>query len=199
MFSLAVGFFYLAEILARLNPGRRWQLSGPNLVRFSVENRESWAQVNEYWKTIPFQLVGAPTGGGAFFWNDHPSRDPHREALRFFINLLMNPEYDKLAGPCERCGRYYIRKTVRNKSYCSRSCGTQATALAATKKKRAEAHARKLRTTRELISRYEAIRTKVPWKLWVSLRGEISPRFLIRAVNRGELTAPNRGSAKEKK
>ena len=176
---------------------RLWQLSGPNLFRFSVNNRDLWAEVDGYWKTIPLYLVGSPNGGGALLWNDRPSRNPRREALRFFINLLMNPECDKLAGPCERCDRYYIRKTVRNKSYCSRSCGTQATALAATKKTRAEAHANKLRTARALISRYEAIRTKVPWKQWVSLRGEISPRFLTRAVNKGELKTPLRKSNKE--
>jgi hypothetical protein len=178
----------------------RWQTSGPDLFRFSLDNRELWAEIFQYWKTMPTLLVGAPGGGAAIGWNSIPDFDPRREALRWFIEFVFNPDCGKLAGPCARCGNFYIRRSARNKCYCSRSCGTKATAEIATAKRRNEERAGKLRTAAQLCQRWETTRTTLDWKQWVSSsapKGEITPKFLTRAVNKGELTKPNRRSAKE--
>ena len=145
-------------------------------------------------------LLPASGGGARIGWNSWPDMDPKGEALRWFFEFLMNPECCKLAGPCDRCGKYYVRKSAQNKRYCSRSCGTKASATAATKRAREEKHKWKLAHAREAIWQYEKSRTKLPWKEWVAKRergAEITPKFLTRAVNSGQLQAPSRTSSKE--
>jgi hypothetical protein len=172
---------------------RRWQLSGPNLDKFSIDNRALWAEVDEHWKKTPVQLVGAPTGGAAIWWNSFPMRNPREEALRWFIWLLVNPECARLAGPCARCKSYYIRGSARNKVYCSRSCGTRATALAATRKRRDEEHADKLLRAAEAAREWTTARTKKEWKAWVSGRyPDITAKFLTRTVNKDQLNPPTK-------
>jgi hypothetical protein len=174
-----------------------WRQSGPDLVKFSLNQRKMWADIARYWivgrRLNPLQLVGAPGGGAAIFMNSRPERDPYEEALRLFIELLLNPDCDKLAGPCCRCDNYYIRRSVRNKVYCSRSCGTRATALSATKRRRDEERSHKLYEAARLSQRWISSRTKLDWKQWVSHNNpEISPKFLTRAVNSGDLAIPIR-------
>jgi hypothetical protein len=155
-----------------------------------------WEDVDRYWKSAtrlnPLKIVGAPGGGAAFFMNSRPEPDPYDEALRWFIELLFNPACSRLAGPCPRCDKYYIRRSARNKVYCSRSCGTRATALAATKRRRNEEHARKLREAAEAIRKWEES-PREDWKVFVVRRGHITARFLTRAVNKGELEPPTKG------
>jgi len=178
---------------------KAWQLSGPDVTKFSFNHREMWADVARQFQTgmelNPLLLVGAPGGGAAFFMNSRPQPDPYKEALRLFIELLLNPECGRLAGPCGRCGNYYVRRSAKNKLYCSRSCGTRATALAATKKKREEEHGDKLRRAAEAAQEWTTARTRLDWKQWVSRSCKeppITPKFLTRAVNKGELQSPTK-------
>ena len=176
-----------------------WQSSGPDLVRFSRDQRKMWKDVDRYWvagrRLNPLLLLGAPGGGAGIGQNNRPERDPYKEALRLFIELLLNPACDKLAGPCPRCGNYYIRRSTRNKVYCSRSCGTRATAFTATRKRRDEEHADKLLRAAEAAREWTIARTKKEWKPWVSGRHPgITVRFLTRAVNNGELKPPTKGT-----
>jgi len=175
-----------------------WLLSGPDLVKFSFKHRKMWADVDRYWTSStrlnPLRMVGAPGGGAAFFMNSIPEHDPHDEALRWFTELLFNPECSKIAGPCPRCGNYYICRSARNKVYCSRSCGTRTTALAATRRRRDEEHADKLLRAAKTAQAWTTDRTKKDWKPWVSDRyPDITLKFLTRAVNNGELTPPTKG------
>lgn len=167
-----------------------WKSSGPDLFKFSIHNRTLWTEIEKQWKKTPTKLVGAPGGGAAIFWNAISSRDPQEEAFRWFIELLVNPECERLAGPCARCGSYYIRGSIRNKSYCSRSCGTRATAKAATAKRRATEKTEKLLRASKLIQKWSSARAEMDWKQWVSRRRDITPKFLTRAVNSGELVPP---------
>lgn len=175
-----------------------WQASGPDLFRFSLDQRQMWKDVDRYWvagrRLNPLLLLGAPGGGAGIGQNHRPERDPYKEALRLFIALLFNPQCDKLAGPCPRCGNYYIRRSARNKVYCSRSCGTRATALAATRKRREEEHADNLLRAAVAAREWTRARTKKEWKPWVSCRVPgITAKFLTRAVNKGELEPPTKG------
>jgi hypothetical protein len=177
-----------------------WQSSGPDFFRFSCDHRKMWEDVERYWVTgrrlNPLLLVGAPGGGVGIGQNNRPEPDPYEEALRLFLLLLFNPECDRLAGPCARCSNYYIprRRSTRNKVYCSRSCGTRATALAATRKRRDEDHADKLWRAAEGAREWTTDRTKKEWKPWVSGRHpDITVKFLTRAVNNGELKPPTKG------
>lgn len=177
-----------------------WQISGSGSVRPS-STHQFWQEINEYFQKMPKRLIPVPGGGATIWWNSRPDMDPRGEALRWFVEFLINPDCRKLAGPCDRCGRYYIRKSARNKRYCSRSCGTKATAIAATKRARTAEHQRKLERARKAIREYAKARTKVDWKHWVALKEReegITPKFLTRAVNNGELQVPPHISSKER-
>ena len=180
-----------------------WQSSGPRLDNFALTHKDLWADITVYWEEgrqlNPLRLVPSPGGGAGLFMNCRPERDPQKEALRIFIELLLNPDCSRLAGPCARCGRYYVRGRQRNKVYCSRSCGTRSTALAATRKRRSEEHAHKLLRASRLAERWRNGRTKRDWKKWISSKApDITPKFLTRAVNCGSLTAPTRDATNEK-
>ena len=168
------------------------------LEEFFEKHPETRTDVQRYWETLPTMLVGAELGGGAAIaLCPLPGRTPYEEALRFFVWLITNPVCDKLAGPCARCGNYYIRGSAANKLYCSRSCGTRATALAATRKRRDEDRADKLRRAAEEIRKWELkppTKKEGYWKAVVSKRGDISVKFLTRAVNNGELKPPTKGT-----
>jgi hypothetical protein len=114
-------------------------------------------------------------------------------AVLMFVELVLNPQWDKLGGPCAQCGRFYIKKTVRQNAYCSRSCGTGATARKATLRKRAEEHSDKLRRAAAAAQTWVTSRATVDWKQWVSAKEmDITPKWLTRAVNKGELQTPLR-------
>jgi hypothetical protein len=178
-----------------------WQISGSKSVRPS-STHEFWREINEYLPNMPkLQLLPVPNGGATIWWSSHPDMNPRGEAIRWFVEFLINPDCRKLEGPCDRCGKYYIRKSARNKRYCSRICGTKATATAATKRARKTEHENKLERARKAIREYAKAGTKMDWKQWVSRsapQGMITPKFLTRAVTKKELIEPVRtGSTKE--
>ncbi len=172
-----------------------WRSSGPKLTKLARSHRKLFKQLDGYWQTMPKSIVSAPFGGAAIALgeaNDDPG--PREEAFNIFIRFLLNPACSRLAGPCDRCGDYYIRKSAHNKRYCSRSCGTRATAIAATKKRRQEERRDKLRRASHWIEQWHKATTKLDWKRWVSNKApDIKSNFLSRAVNRGDLLTPVRG------
>jgi hypothetical protein len=173
-----------------------WLSSGPNLEKFRQDHPKRWADAIRYWKNTPTNLVPVGSGGGvAIALGPEPGRNSYEEALRFFVWLITNRECDKLAGPCARCGDYYIRRrrSSRNKVYCSRACGQRTTARAATDKRRKQEHEDKLHRAAKLIREWEGSPKKDDWKTFASKRGDISVQFLTRAVNNGELKSPTKG------
>ena len=120
-----------------------------------------------------------------------PGATPYQEALRFFVLLLINPEWKRLAGPCARCGAYYIKKRASQKVYCSRRCGNAATAIIRTREQRQAYHADKLHRAAEAASVWSVTPSKLDWKQWVCHKhSDITAKFLTRAVNTGELKTP---------
>jgi hypothetical protein len=122
-------------------------------------------------------------------------------AWNFFIQLLQNADIERFAGPCRRCGRYYIRKTAKPSVYCSRECASQATAIKRTIENRKRQHAQKLELAVSGIERWRSLvakgRTKKGWKEFVANDFksadpalDLTVRFLSRAVNKGELIPP---------
>ena len=101
-------------------------------------------------------------------WTERPEL---LAALLFHVGTL-NPEWDKLAGPCARCGRYYLKKRASQKVYCSRRCGNAATAVARTRERLAREHADKLRRSQAAMQKWtNESRTKDDWKVCVSEAG----------------------------
>ena len=116
---------------------------------------------------------------------------PEEEARRLFAALTLNPQNTLLAGPCARCGGYYLKKTRRQKVYCSQRCGTAATALSAVSKKRAGEHAQRLRSARTALSAWKPTSGEQGWKKAISRCTRLSVQWLSRAANKGELSPPH--------
>jgi hypothetical protein len=128
-----------------------------------------------------------PPGLNTGFWNE--------QALAHFMDLIVNPQWHKLGGPCYRCGIFYVKKTSRQKVYCSRRCGATRTAAAVTRKRREKERAQNLRRAQEAASHWATDRTRVPWKQWVSSETKITVKWLTHAVNRGDLGVPVKGGS----
>jgi hypothetical protein len=172
-----------------------WWRSGPNLKKFSLANPKVRADADSFWCRTPLELYWGDSGNADALHtlHDEPASTPYDEAIRFFLLLIMNPYANKLAGPCARCGNYYLKKRVSQKVYCSRRCGNASTATARTREKRRREHADRLRRSGAAIQKWSRAQRKMDWKQWVSKQVcDITPNFLTRAVNKGELKAPVR-------
>jgi len=125
---------------------------------------------------------------------------PERFAALLFHVGTLNPEWDKLAGPCARCGRYYLKSRSSQEVYCSRRCGNAATAVARTRERLDKEHVDKLRragaAAQKWAKEWRQGRTQRDWKQWKQrvqeIEPDITPKFLTRAVNKGELREPKR-------
>lgn len=172
-----------------------WQKSGPNLAKMLNDDKVLAARA-KHGRTL---LVATNTGKGHLHWLPNPKCfDPSSwkdQALAHFMDLIVNPQWHKLGGPCHRCGRFYVKKTSRQKAYCSRRCGLATTAVARTRKRREEEWALKLRLAQAAASDWPTARTGDSWKEWVSARTKITVKWLTRAVNRGDLKAPLKDGA----
>jgi hypothetical protein len=174
--------FHLRQLVAR------WKKSGPNLQKLLDADRELHKLVGYVFQVV---LLATKSGGAqlAMTPGNHLDLNSREDIdLLIFVELLLNPQWEKLGGPCDRCRKYYIKKTARQKAYCSRSCGTAATARQTTLKRRAERHTDKLRRAAEAAQRWGTSASKLNWKEWVSKQQpDITPKWLTRAVNKGEL------------
>jgi hypothetical protein len=152
----------------------------------AILNRTQWTT----------RLFPAPTGG-ASLWVAPSLRQPEPEpgrdfALQLFVNFLTHRSCQRLGGPCPRCGRYYIRRTVRQRVYCSRKCAKDTTAVAATTKRLQAKKAADLQCAANAVAEWETTRRRQDWKRFVKARCRLSFHFLTRAVNEGTLQPPAR-------
>ena len=186
-----------------------WQASGPNLKKLywnlpdtqrtalNRALRANWyptSGANAELLLVPDYLaletlLTAPrvwvNGGGG-----KPRLTPEIEALCLFSLLTVLPECTKIAGPCPRCDRYYIKKRGSQKVYCSRRCGNASTAIVRTRERNAEKREEKLESAKTAMGRWSRTPTKQDWKHWVAMKTGIDLRFLTRAVNKGDLIQP---------
>jgi hypothetical protein len=167
-----------------------WQKSGPNLAKMLKDDAVLGVRVR-HGRTL---LAATSTGKGHLVWLPTP-RDVNAHswkglALAHFMDLIVNPKWHKLGGPCQRCHKYYVKKTCRQKMYCSRRCGSSMTALATTRKKRIEVRVQKVIRAQAAANQWATVRTRRRWKEWVSIQTMITVKWLTRAVNKGDLRAP---------
>lgn len=167
-----------------------WKRSGPNLTKMLDANKDLSKKV-EKGKTL---LVTSDSGRAQLMWIPDPAPLPERTVLDhaavLFVNLVLNPYWESLGGPCRRCDKYYIKKTVRQESYCSRRCGAAITALEATRSRRQAQLEKKLEMAQGAIKEWQKQRPAVDWKSWVCLQTELTLTFLTRAVNNGAIHPP---------
>lgn len=139
--------------------------------------------------------------------------EKHRARV-MFTRLLFNELRDSLAGPCLRCGQYFLLETERRKLYCSARCQRHDTAAKFTKNLNAAKHKAQLHRVRAKISEWDSLKRKPKkeWKQWVSeqlpeqankrveINGAyhaavlvaITPKFITRAINKHELQPPKK-------
>ena len=168
-----------------------WFTSGPNLRKMLHADHSLWEAVQNSWASryVPTNtgrahIVLFPEGP------DDNKASSEDEARRLFAALTLNPQSTLLAGPCARCGNFYLKKTRRQKVYCSQRCGTATTALAAVSKKRTAEHSEKLRSARAALSAWRPTSSAQGWKKAISKRTGLSVQWLSRATNKGELSPP---------
>jgi hypothetical protein len=189
-----------------------WQASGPNLKRMTKELMTRGLPAQSLFAlTLALRTYWAPTDGGHAELSLMPDYEalerqlgkervwlpnvalkptPEAEAIMLFHLLTINPLCEKLAGPCPRCDRYYIKKRASQKVYCSRRCGNAATAAARTSERLADERKQKLARASLAMKRWKPTTTGRDWKVWVASKTGIDPRFLTRAVNKGDLVPP---------
>jgi hypothetical protein len=122
-----------------------------------------------------------------------PRLIPEAEAWRHFVVFTLNPHCEELAGPCARCGNYYVKKRALQKVYCSRRCGQASTAVARTRARLQTEHEEKMRRVESIIRRWNALKRRpaLDWKHWLGERApDISAKFVTRWTNKGKLPHP---------
>jgi hypothetical protein len=117
---------------------------------------------------------------------------PEAEAWIAFGFFTLNPHCEELAGPCARCGNYFVKKRASQKVYCSRRCGNAATAVARTRERIAGERRDKLARAKSAMKKWKATATRQDWKHWVAKQTGIDPRFLTRATTKGDLVPPKK-------
>lgn len=197
----------LRESLRRLIG--RWQASGPNLGKMMYEDpsllervrlscRAGWTPTYDGRAILilmPDYVQGMERKhkkGEDGIWR--PTAEA--QALVLFHFFTLNTHCEKLAGPCARCGNYYVKKRSSQKVYCSRRCGNASTAVARTRERLKTQHEDKIRRAKAVIREWNAlkIRSTLDWKEWLHARkSDITAKFVTRAVNRGELKSPTKG------
>ena len=188
---------------------KAWRASGPNLkklfgnlpepqktaLRFAM--RTMWGPTDGERAELSFvrdTLALEGLFGEQRVWlrgtGDKRKLTPEVEALTLFHLLTIVPGCEKIAGPCPRCDRYYIKKRASQKVYCSRRCGNAATAVARTRERIAGERKDKLARASAAMKKWESVATRQDWKHWVAKKTGIDPRFLTRAVTKGDLVPP---------
>jgi hypothetical protein len=166
-----------------------WKESGPNLRKMLAADQVLAARI-DHGRT---RLVPSETGRGRLFWTGPVGLDPlsaKDEALAEFVDFVVNPYCEMLGGPCDKCDEFYEKKTKRQKRYCSQRCRSAATALPAVQKQRKAEHQKKIFLAKKAIQDYAARKRIEDWKSWVSRKSHISKKWLTRAENNKEISAP---------
>jgi hypothetical protein len=165
--------------------------SGPDLIKMFEKEPDLEPRIR-YGRTLFY-----PThdGRGHLDWLPKfasTSRPSYRnEALQDFMVLITNPLWELLGGPCQRCGDYYLKKTKRQKAYCSRSCSSAATAVPAVTRQRQQEHAEKIRRAQAAIEKWSKAKRTLGWKDWVINHTGYKLQWITRAVNNGRLRPPD--------
>jgi hypothetical protein len=178
---------------------KAWEASGPNLRNMMHEDAQLSWDLQQTWKMIwvPSEAGGAQIGLLPSLPDDRRIKfnrgkgTPYGQALIWFYLFTLNPHWERLSGPCDRCCRYYIAKSARNKRYCSRRCGSMATAVASTRRRLDQEHKEKVLRAELALRGYNKTNTQLDWKGWISFKEpDITRKWLTRAFNSGKLHEP---------
>lgn len=168
-----------------------WMNSGPNLRKMFRKHPEL-AQRVRAGSTV---FSALPYGRGHLEWvpieNERAAPSPEDQALEYFMTLITNPQWKMLGGPCQRCKDYFLKKTRRQRVYCSRTCGSRVTAGQAVNRHRQQQRAKKIEIAQRAIGKYGEQKRRLAWKDWVSNHTGYTTQWITRAANKGELKQPS--------
>jgi hypothetical protein len=155
---------------------REWlEQSGPDLSKI---DRHAYAGL----------LVRSGSGLRMIPVPDVPGDGTRDVVSHYFIQLLLNPERERLGAPCSNCGQHYIKKTLRKSVFCSRPCADKKKLTT----KRAKAHKRKLERVVLAMDNYATRPSKwaaLNWKQWVlQAECDVTANFLTHAIKNKEIT-----------
>jgi hypothetical protein len=168
-----------------------WFDSGPNvrklLDRDPVLAREAYS--------LRAELFPTTTGHAKLTYLTAPEKmnpfEPLANALGHFLDFLLNPDNERLGGPCTYCGDYFLRKNTKKKTaFCPGKCGSRFASRLANKTRRDHEHEKQLKLAKQWVQRWLNARTAMPWKEWVSNRAHIKKHWLTLAVKNQELVEP---------
>lgn len=169
---------------------KSWMASGPNLNKMFKQEPELGLRT----KQVQASFWPTPSGrgylDGLVVSSETKPSSPKDDALREFMTLITNPYWEILGGPCARCKDYYVKKTKRQKIYCSRTCSSRATAIPAVRQKRKQEQDEKIRCAQKYIVEWGNKKRRSEWKRWVSVETGYSIQWLSRAINNGHLQEP---------
>jgi hypothetical protein len=196
----------------------KWQDSGPNLEKLfappiergstlqEIKKEEENLRNAKLWRdlraSVAYELKPTKTGRAAVQIVPRPQRGistAQQTALWMFALLITNPQWEKLGGPCRNanCGKFYVKKTIRPGTYCSRACAWDTTARVATTRTRQREREKRLDRAISLCKEWKNTRTSKSWKQWVAGAGRkegITSNFLTIAVRKGELIPPTKAA-----
>lgn len=99
--------------------------NGRNLRRMWRDYYVEWLFIQKCYEKQPIQLGDSNRAPFVHTSLDRLGNTPDEEAARFFLTLICNRQNEKLGGPCAGCGKYFMRRTAGNTTYCSRFCGAR--------------------------------------------------------------------------
>lgn len=170
-----------------------WQASGPNLAKMMAANLPLWhtlaSSCHATWTITKTggAYVNLVPGIAPPKFGHSPTRAEEKEAqaVILFYLLTLGP-WEKLGGPCQRCGKYFIKKRANHNFYCGRGCASLASAKVSTRKKLDKEREHKVERARAAIQEWDALKRHpaIGWKQWVHKRVPgITSKWLTRAVN----------------
>lgn len=172
----------------------KWRDSGPNLAALwandsvlEKEMKSVWVGRLEVDRHGQAHIVLTPTK-----WR---ASSAYEYAVGLFVALTLNRDFNRVAGPCtyHRCGRYFLQKGKRASIYCSRRCCQAQSATQHTQRRLTEERLDKLRRVGSAIKLWRKTAGKPDWRTFVCTREpDVTAKFLTRAVNSGDLQAPEK-------
>ena len=177
---------------------KQWLDSGPNLSKLFGADPNLWAESQ---RAFHPSLIATKSGnakmrlldnaGAPGVMASHGKIGIRFHAMVLFNTLILNPLWQKLAGPCARCGDFYIKKRASQKVYCSRRCGNAATATIRTRERLEGERKDKLNRAKAVIFNWNSLknRNSLDWKQWLA---EHEPDITTKFVTRNADNLPER-------
>ena len=117
----------------------------------------------------------------------------HHQAVLWFAHLVLNPLGEKLAGPCARCGRYFIKSRSDHDKYCDGGCGSKASAAVRMERKRREQRQSQLADARIAAQEWADSASSLDWKEFVAQKLGCTKKWVTIATRRYGLEEPRKG------